>query len=357
MIGLKKIRGLLILAIVLGLVFVVFLSGAVSKNAALSVASDPSGQKVLLDNKEVGNTPYLSDQLEASNPVLSFGSFNQKIRLTAGALTVVYQVLGPTETFSAGQVVWFSESSIGSELVVITRPVAEVLINGQSIGDSPLSKSLELGEYELELRKEGYFSRTIRISVREGFRLNVSANLALNPFPLDPNKLSSPNSNLTVWDLSLSSSVLAGDAAGWVAGAVFWAPRLEDSAEYHFFLTEEGKLYDAIGSEVSLDSLSQISEKREMGYLGASAGRLSSAASATLSSLTSRLYPTPSQVQISDTGIGYLKVRSGPGKSYSEIGRANVGTTHTYLGEQSGWFKIDFQGKDGWVSAEYAKKL
>lgn len=357
MIGLKKIRGLLILVIVLGLVFAVFLSGAVSKNAALSVASDPSGQKVLLDNKEVGNTPYLSDQLEAGNPVLSFGNFNQKIRLTAGALTVVDWVLGPSETFSAGEVAWFSESSTGSELIVITRPVAEVFLNGELLGDSPLSKSLEPGEYELELKKGGYFSRSIKVSVKDGFRLNVSANLALNPFPLDPNKLSSPNSNLTVWDLSLSSAALAGDSAGWVAGAVFWASRLEDPAEYHFFLTAEGKLYDATGSEVSLDSLSPISEKRTIGYLGARAQKLSSAASTTLSSLASQLYPTLSQVQISDTGIGYLRVRSGPGKSYSEIGRANVGATYTYLGEQSGWFKIDFQGKEGWISAEYAKKL
>lgn len=354
---LKKFRGLLILAIVLGLILAVFLSGAVSKNAALSVSSDPSGQKVILDNKEVGTTPFLSDQLEASNPVLSFGDFNQKIRLTAGALTVVDWVLGPSETFSAGQVAWFSESSTGSELVVITRPVAEVFLNGQSIGDAPLSKSLEPGEYDLELKKDGYFSRSIKVSVKEGFRLNVSANLAFNPFPSEPKQLSAPNSNLTVWDLSLSSSTLAGDAASWVAGAVFWAPRLESPTEYHFFLTAEGKLYDATGSEVSLDSLLQISEKRTIGYLGVSAEELSSAASATLSSLASRLYPTPPQVQILDTGIGYLRVRSGPGKSYDEIGRATVGSKYTYLAQQSGWYKIDFNGREGWVSADFAKKL
>lgn len=354
---LKRFRGLLTFAIVLGLIFAVFLSGTVSKNAAISVSSDPTGQKVLLDNAEVGTTPYLSDQLEAGNPVLSFGDFNQKIRLTAGALTVVDWVLGPSETFSAGHVAWFSESSTGSELVVITRPVAEVFLDGDSLGDSPLSKSLEPGEYDLELRKDGYFSRSIKVSVKEGFRLNISANLALNPFPLEPKPLSSPSSNLAVLNLSLSSSPFSGEDSDWVAGVVFWASRQEDAVAYHFLLTAAGKLYDETGSEVSLSSLSKITEKRTLGYLGTSTGKLSSAASKTLNSLAARLYPTPSQVRILDTGIGYLRVRSGPGKSYDEIGRATVGSKYTYLGQQGDWYKIVFEGDEGWISSDYAERL
>jgi len=355
---LSKFRGLLILAIVLGLIFVVFLSGAVSKNAALSVSSDPAGQKILLDNKEAGVTPYLSDQLEAGNPVLSFGSFNQKIRLTAGALTVVNWVLGPSETFSAGEVVWFSESSTGSELVVITNPVAEVFLNGESLGESPLSKPLSVGEYDLEIKKGGYFPRKIKIAVKESLRLNVSARLALQPFPEEPRQLSAPSPNLIVWDLSGIPSLASTETASdWVSGAVFWSSRMEEPAAYDFFLTAGGKLYDATGSEVSLESLTQISDRKTVGYLSDAPGALSSAASTTLNSLASRLYPAPPQVKILDTGIGYLKVRSGPGKSYSEIGRANVGATYTYLGEQSGWYKISFGGGEGWVSSDYSKKL
>ena len=354
---LRKFRGLIILAIVAVLVFTVYLSGAVGKNAALSVSSDPSGQKVLLDNAEVGTTPYLSDQLKEGNPVLSFGNFIQKVRLMAGALTVVSWTLGPSETFSGGEVAWFSDSSTGSELVVITRPVAEVFLNGESLGESPLSKPLSVGEYDLEIKKDGYFSRRIKVAVKEGFRLNVSANLAIDPFPADPQKLSSPNSSLTVWDLSSSSSVLTADSASWVAGAVFWMSRIEEPVAYDFFLTAKGKLYDATGSEISLSSLTQISDKKIVGYLGGNPGKLSSAASTALNSLAIRLYPAPSKVLILDTGIGYLKVRSGPGTSYEEIGRATVGNKYTYLGQQSGWYKISFEGGEGWVSGDYAQKL
>ena len=30
---------------------------------------------------------------------------------------------------------------------------------------------------------------------------------------------------------------------------------------------------------------------------------------------------------------------------------------YTYLGEQGDWFKISFEGKEGWVSKDYSRKL
>jgi len=352
----KRFKGVLIALIVLVLIAAVYFGGVVTRSAALSVTSDPSGQKVYLEDQEVGETPYFSDQLDESNPVIRFGDFNQKVRLTAGALSVVNWTLGPSEIFSAGEVVWFSESSTGTELLVITKPVAEVFLAGESLGDSPLSKPLAEGEYDLEIRKEGYFTRKIRISVREGFRLNVSATLAVNPFPASPAVLTSPHSSLTVFSLSRSLPVLSADYAAWVQGAAFWAPRDESETEYDFFLTAEGKLYDAEGSEVSLTSLSRTTDTYVLGYLGTSSS-LTSAASATLNSASARLYPAPPQVQIQETGIGYLRVRSGPGTGYGQIGEAPVGKKYTYLGEQGDWYKIDFNGNEGWISADYAKKL
>lgn len=353
---LKGVRWLLVVLIVAGLIATVYLSAAISKKAALSINSDPEGQKVFLDDQEVGRTLYFSDQLSEGNPIVRFGDFNQKVRLTSGALTVVDWILGPSETFSAGEVVWFSESSTGTELLVISKPVAEVSLNGESLGDSPLSRSVEVGEYDLEIKKDGYFSRTLKISIKEGFRLNVSANLAINPFPLEQKKISSPNESLTVLDLSSEQPVLLADSTTWVSGAVFWASRDEDETEYDFFLTKEGKLYDSEGSEVSLNSLSETSEKYILGYLGSSS-KLASAANETLNSMVAKLYPAPPKVQILATGLGFLRVRSGPGISHSEIGRATPGDKYTYLGKQGDWFKIDFNGQTGWVSADYAKKL
>jgi len=308
-------KKILIGLIVFGLLAAaLFFRGGLSGKAALSVSSDPSEQKILLDNVEVGTTPFFSDQLEEGDPPLSFGSFNQKVRLTRGALTAVSWILGPSESFSAGEVVWFSPSSTGSELLVIAKPAVEVFLGGESLGESPLSKSLEPGEYLLELKKEGYFSRSLRVSVREGFRLNVSASLAFNPFPEESKKLPSPHKNLTLLDLSTNFASLAANPALWVEGAVFWASRAEEESTYQFYLTLEGKLYDEQGSEVSLGSLTQTKEKYRIGYLGSSSASLTSAAKKTLSSLAVKLYPAPPQVEILETGLGFRSEERRVGK-------------------------------------------
>ena len=351
-----KLKGFLLLLLVLGLVGVVYFGGLVSQDAALSVTSDPSGQKVYLDEVEVGETPYFSDTLKESNPDLRFGGFNQKIKLTAGALTVVNWVSGPLDVFSGGEVVWFSPSSTGTELLVISQPGGQVYLNGELLGESPLSKPLAEAEYELEIKKEGYFPRKLKVAVKAGFRLNVSAQLPLNPFPDQKKALSSPHSSLKVWSLANGHPPPFDPYPSWVRGVIFWSERDEDETTYHFYLAGDGKLYDGEGSELSVSSLAKTTETRNLAYLGNS-NTLTSAASRTLTSLATRLYPVPVQVEILETGLGYLRVRSGPGTSYSQIGQAPTGSKYTYLGEQGDWFKISFEGKEGWVSKDYSRKL
>lgn len=209
----------------------------------------------------------------------------------------------------------------------------------------------------MELKKDGYFSRQLKISIKEGFRLNVSATLALDPFPAVSKKLPSPNSSITVFDLSGSGGLLASDPSVWVSGVAFWASRKEGTPAYKFFLTTDGNVFDVQGSQVSLTSLTKATGSVIIGYLGEGSGTLSAAARKALDTVSTKLYPTSPRVQILDTGIGYLKVRSGPGKNYSVIGKATVGSKYTYLEEQSGWYKISFQGKTGWVSADYVRRL
>lgn len=337
--------------------FGVLLFGDLFSKAALSVTSDPVGKKVILDGGEVGTTPLFSEELSKGEKTLEFGGFNQKINLTGGALTVVNWVDGPQETFSAGEVIWLSSSS-NSELLVIAKPGATVFLDDKEIGASPLSKPVDPGEYTLELKKDGYFTRSIKIAVRAGFRLNISANLSLNPFPpTDPKSLSSPNPSLKVLDLSSNQPLLTSDYPAWALAAAFWDSRAQDQITYDFYITFEGKIYDKQGSEVSLDSLAQVTGEKTVGYLGDSSSAISSGATNALNSLSAKLYPPVPQVEILQTGTGFLRVRSGPGKSYSEIGKATPGDKYKYLGEEGEWFKIDFNGQEGWVSKEFSKKI
>lgn len=54
------------------------------------------------------------------------------------------------------------------------------------------------------------------------------------------------------------------------------------------------------------------------------------------------------------THYNAVNVRKGPSTSYGVIGEAMPTNTYTYLGEQNGWYHIQFtSSKDGWITAKY----
>ena len=62
------------------------------------------------------------------------------------------------------------------------------------------------------------------------------------------------------------------------------------------------------------------------------------------------------KITIKDTPTGWLRVREEPTLNASESGKVNPGETFELLDEQDGWYKINFDGKDGWVSSTYSSK-
>lgn len=74
--------------------------------------------------------------------------------------------------------------------------------------------------------------------------------------------------------------------------------------------------------------------------------------------------PKPSVVK--DTNVPYnakvtpsngLNVRTGAGTSYKKLGALKCGTTVKVLEEKSGWGRIVYNGKAGWISLNYVKKV
>jgi hypothetical protein len=354
----KKLKLILLAAIIaiLGL-GIYLLYGELTLKAALSVTTDPEGKTAYLNDQELGTTPVYRDDLDDGEATLKFDDFSQEINLTGGALTVVNWSLGPSAGFSGGEVVWFSHSSTGTELLVIAKPEAEVFLGGESIGSTPLSKEVQAGEYTLEIKKDGYFSRSLKIAIKDGYRLNVSAELALDPFPSgDEAEIEGGGQNIKVVDLSTSRALLLADFDLWAEGAAFYAKEDEEK-NYDYFLTAEGKLYDADASEVSITSLTQQEEGIAVGYLGESGEGTTGEANTVLDQLRTALFPAPPQVLILETGVGFLRVRSGPGTNHTEIGKATPGETYEYLGEEGSWYKILFQGGEGWISSQFSQKF
>ncbi|MCX6704567.1 MAG: SH3 domain-containing protein, partial [Candidatus Woesebacteria bacterium] len=72
-------------------------------------------------------------------------------------------------------------------------------------------------------------------------------------------------------------------------------------------------------------------------------------------------------IEILSTPTGFLRVRSGPGATGSEIAQVKPGDRYLFLDEDvaTGWVKIQYEapaaglpnGIEGWVSGQYIKKI
>ena len=51
-----------------------------------------------------------------------------------------------------------------------------------------------------------------------------------------------------------------------------------------------------------------------------------------------------------------LNVRTGAGTGYKVIGTVKKNQVFSYSAESNGWYKINYNGKDGWISGKYATK-
>lgn len=64
------------------------------------------------------------------------------------------------------------------------------------------------------------------------------------------------------------------------------------------------------------------------------------------------------RVNIKDTPTGFLRVRSGPSTSASEVAQVKPGEKYPLIEEKEGWYKIAYNdNKEGWISARYAEKI
>ena len=76
--------------------------------------------------------------------------------------------------------------------------------------------------------------------------------------------------------------------------------------------------------------------------------------------------PAKEEVEILNTGTGFLRVRSGPSTLETEVGQVEPGKRYVLLDtdKTTGWFKIEYEpaqgssgAKTGWVTNQFAKKV
>ncbi len=78
----------------------------------------------------------------------------------------------------------------------------------------------------------------------------------------------------------------------------------------------------------------------------------------TASKLAPTLKPGMKSVKIKDTPTGFLRVRDSSSAAGAEVGRVNPGDTFIIVSEENGWIEIEYEkAKTGWISGQYAERL
>ncbi len=134
------------------------------------VAADVSGAQILLDGTPVGTTPTIVEA-EPGDHTLEIRSeglepHSQVVTVTAGERITVNVTLRP-------------ERPPGGTLLVLTQPSgAQVLVNGEERGTSPLTlEEIPPGTHIVEVRREGYQDGRETVEVTEGRQASVSIDL------------------------------------------------------------------------------------------------------------------------------------------------------------------------------------
>lgn len=142
--------------------------------ALAMITSSPAGAKVLRDEKEVGMTPCVLSGLRAGP---------QAVRIVKPgyvAQEITWTVTGGRPFAGHADLI----SNTGT-LVIRSNPSdANVFIDEQAFGMTPVSEAVEQGMRKVRLEKDGYESYLTTVTVRRGEKEEIQAELSILPMSL-----------------------------------------------------------------------------------------------------------------------------------------------------------------------------
>ena len=139
------------------------------KAGELEVKSEPSGAKVYVDGKQVGETPLVLSDIKMGRHL---------VRVTKEGYDS-YEVLEQIATGRKKVIANLKKAVREGELMVLTEPSgAAVYLNGRHVGTSPYEgKGLSSGKYTVRVTKEGYETWQKDVVVEAGKKAEVLAKL------------------------------------------------------------------------------------------------------------------------------------------------------------------------------------
>ena len=265
----------------------------------------------------------------------------KRLKTKVRKFSLVISLLSLVMLFSGCSAV---SSNKPAALQVTSTPEAAVFLDGKHLGKTPFfSDQLRSGEYLLKLSaSDASFVEKITLT----------------------------GSTLTVVNRELSANFLAQSGE-----VLYLQPKgrglLVVSAPSEAELTIDGKFYGQTPAQV--ENIEEGEHKVSLvkdGYITReftikTSGKYQLIASVTLASEiaksgklpTSPTPPPTAKVEVVQTPQGFLRVRADPSLTAPEIGRVKTGDKLEVIQEVKDWIKVSFEGKQGWISAQYTKKL
>ncbi|MBI2597428.1 PEGA domain-containing protein [Candidatus Daviesbacteria bacterium] len=158
----------------------------VKQKSGISIFSIPDQATVLIDNKEVGKTPFEDKNLEVKQYTIKLEkegvSWQGNIKLNSGTVTIINRDLAQNQASSSGEILTLNK---GRGITVVSNPQqSEVEIDGKSYGITPISINLNTGEHSILVSHPNYLKRSIKASMPPEYNLTVSVDLALSEVDL-----------------------------------------------------------------------------------------------------------------------------------------------------------------------------
>jgi hypothetical protein len=285
-------------------------------------------------------------------------------------LTLLLILVGLFIAFVAIRFFIFDRQNVYGRLKVVSSPAASVFVNNAIIGKTPYEDKYKVGEYLLKLIPEGTATDTASWSGKVNVHKNAltyvnrelgSSDIASAGEIFTTEKMSSPPKNNNYGEIYVETEpqgaiiTLDNDEKG--VAPLIMQDVLRGDHELSVFMPG----FFRRTQKVNVDPGFRVNAAFKLAIDQSQTSVNTSPKQATESAKTGKTLVT-----IDDNPQGWLRVREDASVSATESAKVKPGEKYEFLEEQTGWYKIKFNGNsdglyegkfdEGWVSAEYSTK-
>jgi hypothetical protein len=286
-------------------------------------------------------------------PLAFLLNFNSTYMAKFKTILIIFLVLGIITTLILFFTGAFKQQGAG--IVVESTPVSLVFINGNQVGRTPYQATRDPGEITVKLVPENnpseFTTFETKVTLISGIQTVIKREIGISDEVSAGEILSFEKTGGS--DASLSM-VSIPDAA-----KIFIDGNQRGFAPYKVNSISPGShqlVFSASGYNDRTISLTALTGYQLTVVVKlAKNGDIQASPTPQPQTESSKIY-----IVILDTPNGFLRVRSEPATTGTEIARVKPGERYVVTQEdtQSGWTKIEYEtGKEGWVSSQYVKKV